>query len=48
MTNLPASTQLPDGPRPEPPARPNPPRGFLDCRGEWQELGEDEDRDAAP
>jgi hypothetical protein len=23
------------------------PRGFLDCRGEWQALDEDEDRDAA-
>ncbi|VXC30696.1 exported hypothetical protein [Aeromicrobium sp. 9AM] len=33
--------------RPDPTERPRPRRGFLDCRGEWQDL-DDKDDDAAP
>jgi hypothetical protein len=46
MTNQQTLTQLPDHPRPDPPMPHAPPRGFLDCRGEWQALDEDEDRHA--
>ncbi|WP_157412852.1 hypothetical protein [Aeromicrobium sp. Root236] len=36
-------------PRPGPPEHSRPPRGFVDCRGEWQDLDDDDkDHDAAP
>lgn len=48
MTNRPSlSTQLTDRPQPDPPMPHDLPRGFLDCRGEWQDLDEDAARDAA-
>jgi hypothetical protein len=47
MMTQPALTQHPDRPRTDPPMPHARPRGFLDCRGEWQAIDEDGDRDAA-
>ena len=43
MTNQTVLTQLPG----DPPVHHDEPRGFFDCRGEWQNLEEGKDRDAA-
>ena len=48
MTNQTVLTQLLGDPPRDPAERHDEPSGFLDCRGEWQDLDEGEDRDAAP